>query len=307
MLRRCIALVALVFLGLAAGCGDNQQYESVSLTKTVESAPIATTPPAEAFRVAVAALVSPQEAFAAYRDLVDYLGIHIGRPSHMVLRNTYAEVNTLLAENQVDVAFVCSGAYVEGNLRGEQRLLVVPVIDNATTYHSYIIVPKTSPAESIADLRGKRFAFTDPLSNTGYRAPIAMLARQGHRPESFFADTIFTHSHDRSIEAVARGIVDGAAVDSLVWDGLQRRRPKLTGATKVIAISEAFGIPPVVVPAAIDPSLEERLRTIFLAMHEDAEGRSILARIGIDRFATADDSLYDSVRRICLPPSKAGS
>ena len=53
-------------------------------------------------------------------------------------------------------------------------------------YHGYIIVSKTSSAESLADLRGKTFAFSDPLSYSGYIALAYILEKMHQTPDSFF-------------------------------------------------------------------------------------------------------------------------
>jgi pimeloyl-ACP methyl ester carboxylesterase len=52
----------------------------------------------------------------------------------------------------------------------------------AAVYYSYIIVPEASPVRAFAELRGKSFAFTDPLSNTGKLVPTYMLARMNETP-----------------------------------------------------------------------------------------------------------------------------
>jgi hypothetical protein len=53
--------------------------------------------------------------------------------------------------------------------------LVVPVIGGATTYHSLILVPRSSGAASILDLRGRRLASADNMSNSGWLCPAVWL------------------------------------------------------------------------------------------------------------------------------------
>ena len=98
------------------------------------------------------------------------------------------------------------------------ELLVAPEINGQTVYHSVLIVPATSPVQSIADLQNKVFAFTDPTSFSGRVYPTYLLSEIDTTPEHFFQYTFFTYSHDRAIEAVAAGVADGASVDSLVLD-----------------------------------------------------------------------------------------
>ena len=120
----------------------------------------------------------------------------------------------------------------------------------------------------------------------------------GETPERFFQRTFYTYSHDRAIEAVADGVADGAAVDSLVLAYALQRNPDLAERIRIIHTSEAFGIPPVVVPATLPPRQKLQLRELLLTMHEDSEGRAVLQDLGIDGFVAVDDAAYDGVRTI---------
>ena len=162
------------------------------------------------------------------------------------------------------------------------ELLVAPVADGEPSYHSYIIVTKSSRAETLEDLRRKRFAFTDPMSNTGKLAPTFMLAQLNENIDSFFKEYIFTYSHDRSIEMVAHSLVDGASVDGLIWEYMNSMDPTLTSQTKIIKKSEPFGIPPIVVPPLLDTKLKESLRNLFLNIHTDENGSKIIKKLYIE-------------------------
>jgi phosphonate transport system substrate-binding protein len=255
-------------------------------------------------RVAIAAVISPKETLASYDALLRYLERRLDQPIELVQRPTYAEVNDLIRAGGIDLAFVCTYAYVLGRSDGSMELLVVPEVRGQTVYYSYLIVPATSPARSLADLRGKVFAFTDPLSNSGKLVPQYQLAQMGETPETFFQRYIYTYSHDKAIRAVAEGLVDGAAVDSLVYEYMLLKAPELATKVKVIAKSDPYGIPPVVVPPRLSSRLKDGLRNLFLHMDEDPEGRSILQELMIDRFTVIPDSAYESVRSIAAMVSR---
>ncbi|MBI4844584.1 MAG: PhnD/SsuA/transferrin family substrate-binding protein, partial [Nitrospirae bacterium] len=99
-------------------------------------------------------------------------------------------------------------------------------------------------------------------------------------------------------EAVALHLVDGAAVDSLIWQYDDDTAPRFTSKTKVIVKSEPFGIPPVVVSAGLSPEMKKKLLDIMLKMDLDAKGRAILSNVKIDRFIEIEDSAYDSIREM---------
>lgn len=257
-------------------------------------------------RVAVAPMMSPSDTFASYFRLLQYLGSKLGMELEFVQRKTHAEVRDLLHSNSIDMAFICSGPYALDTVDTGQNLLAMPVVQGESTYQSYVIVHATSQAKSLDDLRGKSFAFTDPDSNTGYLSPVFLLRQAGQSPESFFSSTIFTHSHDNSILAVARGLVDAAAVNSLVWDYSEARRPEITGKTRVLVKSGTFAIPPVVTAAGMDNSKRDKIRDILLHMHESPEGRAMLQELRIDRFVVPEDAWYANVRRMAAPLSPEG-
>ncbi|MBI3361933.1 MAG: PhnD/SsuA/transferrin family substrate-binding protein, partial [Chloroflexi bacterium] len=106
----------------------------------------------------------------------------------------------------------------------------------------------------------------------------------------------FTYSHDNSIRAVASKLVDGAAVDSLVYEALLASNDNLRTQTRILEKSPPFGMPPVVVHPALNADLKAQLRAALLQMDADAQGRAALAPLRIDRFVIVDDRAYDSIR-----------
>ncbi len=249
-------------------------------------------------RIAVAAIISPQGTVESYTELANYLADKLARPVQLIQRRTYAEVNALVAADAVDLAFVCTSAYIDGHDQFGMTLLVAPTINGEAVYYSDLIVPADSTAQSMADLRGKVFAFTDPISFSGRVYPTHLVRQLDATPERFFQRTFFTYSHDRAIAAVADGVADGAAVDSLVLDYALLRDPTLRARIRVIHRSPPFGIPPVVVPPELSPRQQRQLQDVLLTMDQDPVGKSILINLGIDRFQPIADQAYASVRAL---------
>ncbi|MDD5175087.1 MAG: phosphate/phosphite/phosphonate ABC transporter substrate-binding protein [Sterolibacterium sp.] len=254
--------------------------------------------PEAVLRIAVASMISPKETENSYFDLLRLVGRHVGHEVSFVQRKTYAEVNELLERREIDLAFVCSGPYVDGHERFGMELLAVPVVHGGMVYHSYFIVRRDAPIKDLEGLRGRRFAFTDPNSNTGYLVPTYVLSRRGETPKSFFGETFFTNSHDNSIKAVADGLADGAAVDSLIWEYINATKPADTARTRIIDKSPPYGIPPIVIHPALNPEFKQQLREVFLHLHEDPQATALLKNIQIERFAVGNDAMYDSVRQM---------
>jgi phosphonate transport system substrate-binding protein len=252
---------------------------------------------AEPVKIGVAAMISPKETVRFYKQLIDYIGAKLGSPVEMVQRENYDEMDAMLEKGEVQVAFLCSGPYVKDHAKFGAELLVAPQSYGQPFYHAYIIAHKDSPIKDLAGLKGKRFAFTDPKSNTGALVPTYMVAKEFKvKPDKFFSEIMYTKSHDKSVEAVAKKVVDGASIDSLIYDYAAKKNPVYTSQTKIIKKSPAYGIPPLVVRKEMDSALKNKIKNVLLNMHSDPEGKAILSGIMVDKFIVPKDADYNSVR-----------
>ncbi len=306
----CAILLAVALTACGGATRDlDFRFKDVEPASVPSYSPDNTKP----LRVAVAAVISPKGTVESYGDLLGYLSRKLNRRVELVQRQTYAEVNDLIKNGNVDLAFVCTSAYVVGQRDFGMELLVAPQVNGETVYYSLLIVPADSPARSMADLRGKVFAFTDPMSLTGRVYPTSLVisldpsagSGQALAPETFFGRIFFTYSHDNAIKAVANKVAQGASVDSLVYDYLVARDPGIASRTRVIHRSPAFGIPPVVVNPNLSPQLKETLRELLMQMIYDSEGQAMLRNLMIERFVTVSDRIYDSARALELQVNTA--
>ena len=300
--RKCrffLVFLSAVMLVFAHGCGGDTDVAVVDFAKTVAvERPGDQSPESPSLRVAVAAMISPKETFVYYRQILDYIGDKLGRKVQLIQRKTYGEINELFGEGQIDLAFICSGPYVAGKERYGFEALAIPQVRGSPFYQSYLIVNKDSLFNKLEDLRGRVFAFTDPESNTGRLVPTYWLVQLGEMPETFFGKIIYTYSHDNSILAVARLLVDGASIDGQIWEYYNKRSPIHTSRTRIIRKSEPFGNPPMVASPYLPTQQKERIRQFLLSMHRDPEGKRILNELMIDRFMAPKEEWYDPIRRM---------
>lgn len=295
--RLLVGLWLAVLLAMMVGCKERDAREvSLNATKRLDSQH--QEPQGEPLRIAMGSMITPKEGFFYYKQMKDYIEGELGRPVQLVDRDNYDEVNRLLETAGVDAAFVCAGPYVEGRAQFGMELLAMPLVNGKPQYYSYIIVHKDSTMKTLADLRGKSFAFSDPKSNSGKIIPTYLLSKMNETPDTFFRKYIYTYRHDKSIRVVAEKLVDGAAVDSLIFDYQAKNNPQNTTKVKIIQKSLPYGIPPVVVRPDLPLETKEHLRTIFLHMHENPTGAGILHGMNIEKFVAGDDRNYDSVREM---------
>lgn len=289
-------IVLLIFIVLLYACSSTPKTK-VDFSKRIQTGVVDTLNDG-LFKIGVAAMLSPREALPAYEALVEYIGQQMGQDFEMLFSKDYATMNELLRKGKVAAAFVCSGPYVDGHDNWGMQLVASPSLHGSPQYYSYLIVNKQSAYETIDDLEGKRFAFTDPKSNTGKLVPTYALSKLGRVPSEFFGRVLFTGSHDKSIEAVANNIVDGAAVDNLIWEYINSKDSTITSKTKVIEKFGPYCTPPVVVGPNCPAVFSDSLQKILLNMNNTEEGSAILREIMIDEFVITSDSDYTSVREM---------
>jgi phosphonate transport system substrate-binding protein len=221
----------------------------------------------------------------------------LGRSVVFVQRGNYREISDLLRTGKIDFAWLCGYPYVRH--QREFRLVAVPLWRGQPLYQSYLIVPADDRrTNSISELRGKVFAYSDPDSNSGFLYPQYLLTQLGERPASFFARSFFTWAHRKVVEAVGVGLADGGAVDGYVWETLAEVRPDLTAATRIIDRSPLLGYPPFVARGDIPTRELEQFRQVLLDMQADPRGSELLGRLRLDGFTPGKPGLFDGIARM---------
>ena len=130
-MRRTIKFCSLFFLIVSIlfslGCSPEPEYKKIDLSArdAVPSATLTESSPV-VLRIAVASVLSPVETLKSYEQLVLYLGQSLHQPVELVQKGTYAEINDMVESRFVDLAFVCSLAYVEGDRDFGMEFLVIP-------------------------------------------------------------------------------------------------------------------------------------------------------------------------------------
>ncbi len=295
-----IIFVLIVTLSLFfSACSTDSEYKQVDFKKTMPTPSTTDQGVKQAsLRVAIAAMISPKETISKYKSLMDYIGEKMDYKILLIQRKTYGEINELFQKQQIDLALICSGPYANGKDIFQVEALAVPLVRGEPYYQSYLIVNKKSAVKTLEDLRGKTFAFTDPDSNTGTLVPSYWVALKGETPESFFKETTYTYSHDNSIIAVAKSLVDGAAVDSHIWEYYHRTNPEYTANTQIIKKSIPFGSPPFVSSRSLPQVLKDKIQDILMTMHLDPKGQQIQSSLFVDKFVLPKESWYQHITEL---------
>jgi phosphate/phosphite/phosphonate ABC transporter binding protein len=199
---------------------------------------------------------------------------------------------------EVDIGSFSPFAYVDAVRGGKIRIIAQSVIDGSATYRGIIVARKDGGLKSIADLRGKRFAFVDPKSASGYVYPRAMLVEKGISPDSFFKETIFAGDHMKVIAAVLDGRVDaGATYDNAL--GIAKASGMPSDNLVIIAGTDPIPHDAIAVRIGLDEALAKRIQTALVNLDKTEAGRRIIAnsKKKLSGHVIAQDSTFNVVRR----------
>lgn len=301
-MKRLLVLIMIISLAtvIAGGCGSSAKYIDFSKPayRQLPNGDDNNEPAQRPILIALATVLSPDETIGSYRQIAQYISQQTGREAILIQRKTYAEVNLLLANGDVDIAFSSTGAYCSYRGMNEIELLVMAEHSGNSLYEAYIVVNKDSNIHSLEDLKGKVFAFTDPLSFSGHMVMVEYLQKQNTVPEKYFGRYFYTYSHDKSLWAVANKIADGASLDSQMYDYVKDKDPALVKNIRIIQTIGPAPTGPIVVSKRIKPEQKAQFREIFLRMHQDPEVAKAMQKLVIEQFVEPKPELYQPLKEL---------
>jgi phosphonate transport system substrate-binding protein len=248
-----------------------------------------------------------QKVLASGQPLADQLKAVTNLSFSVSVPTSYTTVIEAMGANQVDVGWLAPFAYVLAHDKNGAQVILASLRQGSKTYRSQIIVRADSGITSLEQLRGKKFAFVDPASASGFLFPNALLAQMGIDYKTFFSDTTFAGGHDKVVIAVYNKQVDGGAtfgnnvdngpptdartlVQSTLSDVMQVVRP--------IAQTDPIPNDTVSVRSGLDDNLVQLIKNGLLYIQSTPEGQKTLRDLyQIDGLGAAQDSDYDSVRK----------
>ena len=210
-----------------------------------------------------------------------------GYPTKVEMRifATYEEAVSVVSRDKADIARLGPASYVLAKRNNPHLEILAMEREEGTRFLSgYIFVPKNSPIKTLADLKGKTFAFGENNSTTGRFLPQAALVKAGIQGRDL-ASYDYLGRHDKVIYAVASGAYDAGSANEVTL----RKYGNAKGLRAIHTLhspSHAW-----VARAGLDPALLARLRAILL----DIRGEE-LSLISRDGFLTARDADYDALR-----------
>lgn len=229
------------------------------------------------------------------REFSKWLGARAGYPLKPAYADSYQVVSNRLREHKRYLAWTCGAPYVEDRVTDGQILVAVPLFKGKPTYHSVTITRRGRKEKDLADFAGQVLAYSDPRSNSGFVVPAFELQKEGLDINWHFRLLLHTGLHEASIRAVLAGLADVANVDEYVLVEYLKNHPE---AKEKIAILKSYGpypFTPIVAGSQTPPEAVARLRKALVGMAEDAQGREILRKLGLDGFVVKPPKFFDPI------------
>ena len=212
-----------------------------------------------------------------YKPIRTYLEKTLGVSIKWRSATDYAGVIEAMKAKKVELARFGPASYAKAwiVMKGEVEPLVAELNkDGDFGYHAVVIVRQDSPYETMTDLKGKKLAFADPNSTSGYQAPRYFLTEAGYDPDKFFGSTAFSGSHENSIMALLNGTFDAAATwyNNESRSNMTRMEEKKMippGRWKIVWKSPLLPSSPWAVPIALPADMREDFRKALYNMPKD--------------------------------------
>jgi phosphonate transport system substrate-binding protein len=239
---------------------------------------------------------APTELQRKFKPLGDYLARETGMQVQFTPVTDYAAVVEGLAARKIDLAWLGGFTFVQAKLRTQGG--AVPLVQRAEDekFTSKFIVPAASPAKTLADLKGKTFAFGSPSSTSGHLMPRYFLLQQGVNPEADFKTVAFSGAHDATVAFVASGRAEGGVLNASVMDKLMESGNPNAAKVRVLATTPAYYDYNWTVRPGLEPALAKKLADAFLKLDPaNPEHKEIMALQRASRFVPTKVSNYDGI------------
>jgi phosphonate transport system substrate-binding protein len=231
-------------------------------------------------RYGVQSVETQAASLTRYKGFKEYVKKKLGVELELFLASEYAGVIQAIGAKQIEVMDMGASGYAAAWLesKGGVEPLVVPTNNDGTVgYYSVAIVRSDSPYKSLADLKGKTWAWAEPNSSSGYLFPLVGLRKAGIEPDKHFGKVVFSGGHEQSIIGVLDKSYDGAVtwtddVNKHSRGGLHmmlERKLLKKEDIRIIWTSDLIPNPVIAVRTDLPPDMKADLKAMFLGMHKD--------------------------------------
>lgn len=242
-------------------------------------------------------LIDGDKLVDSVKPLSEILSEAIGKKVEVFTATNYVGVIEAMGSSKVDFGIIPPFAYVLANKEsGAQVILKALNKHGVSFYRSEFIVRKNSNIFSLNDLKGKKVAFVDPSSSSGYLYPGAYLKKNGIDIDKDIK-VIYSGGHDKSIQLLLNGDVDLIAVFEGARNKYKKEFKNVLDDTRIFGYSEKIPYISVTVRGDMDEKTKEEIKRGLLKGLNSEKSKEITSKLfSIYGFEEATDSDFDSIR-----------
>lgn len=239
-------------------------------------------------------------------SLAKQLQQELSIPVNIFIPKDYSKLLEAIKQKRVDFAFLTANTLVAMEEQSPVKILLKKVW-NEPFYYSALVVRKNSGLHKLSQLKGKKIAFVDPKSTSGYLYPQVML-KKNNMDHGFFAETKFSGSHADSVSLLEQGMVDAIFIFSddktgnkSAWSKFAKSETAKKNYT-ILWVSEPIPNDPFCVRQDFYdqyPKLSHNVMMALIDAHEKLKNqKEVLDVIGEHGMLPATSRQYDPVREM---------
>ncbi len=240
---------------------------------------------------------APTELQRKFAPLGKYLEGQTGVKVVFTPVSDYAAVVESLASRKIDLAWLGGFTYVQAKIRtGGTAIPLVQREEDAKFTSRFITA---DPAiTSLADLKGKTFAFGSPSSTSGHLMPRYFLQQANLNPDRDFKTIAFSGAHDATVAFVAAGKAEAGVLNASVWENLVEQKKVDPEKVRVFATTPPYFDYNWTVRGDLDPALVKRIADAFLKLDPaNPEHKEIMALQRASKFIPTRKENYEGIEK----------
>jgi phosphonate transport system substrate-binding protein len=252
----------------------------------------------------VMAFVPSQQAqtvLTSAKPIADYVAKEVGVPITAQVPTSYAAVTEAMTSGNVDIAWVGPLDYVIGHEKNGAEPVTKSVRKGVAGYHAFIIARKSSGITGIKDLKGKTFAFGDPVSASSNLYPKYYMKQNGIDPEKDLAKAVNISNQTAIATSVCNGVVDAGAIydDARTNAGADTACPGIMDKTQVIFTTPLIPGDPQIVRHQMNAAQKKKVSDAMVKLGTDPTMSQYLKTLfSIEKTVPAADADYTEIRTI---------
>lgn len=234
----------------------------------------------------------------------DYLEKTTGYKFEVSSPQSYIAVVEAFGTDRADIAALNTFGYVLAHEKYGAEAKLIVIRHGSATYQAQFIAKEGGNIKSVADFAGKKVAFVDPASTSGYLLPLKVLKDKNIQP----SETVFAGKHDNVVSMVYQGQADGGATfysppaEGEIQDArrlVKAQYPDVEKRVKIVDLTDPIPNDPIVFRKGLPDDVKKKVADAFVSFVGTPEGKDAFKKIyGVDAIKVSSDEEFEPVRKM---------